>query len=493
MEQSESSDGQPLPGFSRMVLGQNESNSELSNQNPSQYDLNGPPEGLRRMVPGESSSPETSMRQPHVEENDSELELNQLAQNHGTQPTRSAAIGADTPPIQGQQQSVLQSAPSNRSETIGSDLAVTLGGDASDLPQTSSVMESKPGKHAKVPKEKNEPDTRREAVEGQTNDLSVSGLTAAVRNLTVGENLTDGHTSNNSMPELSPRRHSKQESSDSDSDRKMARNHRSDKRTEKSKSREKERDRGERDRYRERNNERERYSPDPYREKRGKRYRDRRYEEQDTDYNSDKERRPRDDRDRGLFGFEILTSIISVFYLIDYERKYSSLRKDKDRRRKEPREYRESRRGGDYYYGRYGGEDYGPENRSSRPSSRSDSMHESYRERRHEGGEHRERRNRDRDRERYNRNREPYNSRDVYNPYQVVLLSLCFFNLTIYHRTLPMIRTIGTISTTRIYAELIRKPTRNGIENTINRQPEVLTLEKIGLQCIQAEVLPTMS
>lgn len=310
MEQSESSDGQPLPGFSRMVLGQNETNSVPTNQNPSQYDLNGPPEGLRRMVPGESSSPETSMRQPHVEENDLELELNQLAQNHGTQPTRSAAIGADTPPIQSQQ----QTAPSNRSETIGSDLAVTLGGDASDLPQTGSVLESKPSKHAKTPKEKNDPDTRREAVEGQTNDLSVSGLTAAVRNLTVGENLTDGHTSNNSMPELSPRRHSRQESSESDSDRKLARNHRSDKRPEKSKSREKERDRGERDRYRERNNDRERYSPDPYREKRGKRYRDRRYEEQDTDYYSDKERRARDDRERGLLDIKILTAIIYFFF-----------------------------------------------------------------------------------------------------------------------------------------------------------------------------------
>lgn len=83
------------------------------------------------MVPGESSSPETSLHQPNMEENDSELELNQLSQNHGVQPPRSATIGADTPPIQNQPP-LIQSPPpsnlsSNRSETIGSDLAVSLG------------------------------------------------------------------------------------------------------------------------------------------------------------------------------------------------------------------------------------------------------------------------------------------------------------------------------------------------------------------------------
>lgn len=48
------------------------------------------------MVPGESSSPETSLRRQNVEENDSEREL------HGVQPPRSATIGADTPPIETQ-------------------------------------------------------------------------------------------------------------------------------------------------------------------------------------------------------------------------------------------------------------------------------------------------------------------------------------------------------------------------------------------------------
>ncbi|XP_066150746.1 protein transport protein Sec16B isoform X3 [Euwallacea fornicatus] len=368
--QTEVGGGQPLPGFSRMVLGQNESTSDATNQNPLQFDMSGPPEGLHRMVPGESSSPETSLRQQNVEENDSEVEL---TQNHSPQPQRSATIGADTPPILSQTAPNL-SIPANRSETIGSDLGASVGGDASDTPQT--TVQHKGGK-------------QREAVEGQTTE-TVSSLTIAVRNLTVGENLTDGHTSNNSLPELSPRRHSRQESSESESERKNQRNNRDKWSAEKGKSRE--RERGERDRYRNRNT--ERYSPDPYRDKRdsrNRRPRDRRYEE-DTDYYSDKERRGREDRER------------------DYERKYSSLRKEKDRRRKDrdPRDYRESRRGDYYYQTRYRDE-YGADNRSSRPSSRSDSIHESYRERR-EGD--RDRRPRDRDRYKTREHR------DVYNPYQ---------------------------------------------------------------------------
>ncbi|CAH1130815.1 unnamed protein product [Ceutorhynchus assimilis] len=397
LEQNEVRTDQQLPGFSRMVLGQNENRLDSSNQSSSQFDLSGPPEGLHRMIPGESSSPETSLRQPHIEENDSELELSHLTQNHGVQPPRSATIGADTPPIQ-TQPSLIQS--------IGSDLSISLGGDISDTPQAVGVLssDSKTGKSHKS-KEKIEQQERRQAVEGQTNDDSISSITNAVRNLTVGENLTDGHTSNNSIPEQSPRRASRQESSDSESDRKNSRTHRDKRSGEKSKSREKDRERykdGERDRYRDRNS--DRYSPDPYRDKRDnrtRRYRDRRYED-DTDYYSDKdkERRGRDDRDR------------------EYEHKYSSLRKDKDKRRKErdSREYRDSRRN-DYYYSRYTDE-YGPENRSSRPSSRTDSMHESYRESRHPPDARdrrpRERDNREGERERY-RARE---YRNMYNPYQ---------------------------------------------------------------------------
>lgn len=93
----------------------------------------------------------------------------------------------------------------------------------------------------------------RKIFSGQTNDANVSNLTTAVRNLTVGENLTDGHTSNNSLPEQSSRRHSRQESTDSESDRKNSRSHRDKRSAEKSKPREKERDR-----YKDRDSERDR-------------------------------------------------------------------------------------------------------------------------------------------------------------------------------------------------------------------------------------------
>ncbi|XP_050306362.1 uncharacterized protein LOC126743361 isoform X3 [Anthonomus grandis grandis] len=434
LEQSESGVGrtdQPIPGFSRMVLGRNENSLDLSGQNASQFDLSGPPEGLHRMVPGESSPPEMLTLQGNIE-NDSEPELNQIIQGVGVlPPTRSATIGADTPPpLAAQPEPPAIATPprmsptimlSNRSETIGSDLAASLGSDQTDPTQSIPVTSLEPTQNSKRSKSKDkieQPDNRRDrkAIEGRTTEQSISNITNAVRNLTVGENLTDSHTSNTSLPEQSPRRSSRQESTDSDSDRKKSSRSLRDKRPEKSKSRDKERDRykereSERDRYRDRNS--ERYSPDPYREKRerdvgrGKNYRERRYEE-DTDYYSDKERdkdRRHDDRSR------------------DYERNYNSLRKDKDKRRKsrDPRDYRErdSRRG-DYHYSRYG-DDYGSENRPSRPSSRSESMHnESYRERRHERHdiEHRERRKGewegDKDRTRY-RNRE---RRDQYNPYQ---------------------------------------------------------------------------
>ncbi|XP_048517146.1 protein transport protein Sec16B [Dendroctonus ponderosae] len=356
-----------LPGFSRMVLGQNGNASNISNQVTPRFDLRqGPPEGLHRMVPGESSSPETSLRRQNVEENDSEREL-----VHEVQPPRSATIGADTPPIQ--------------TQMILSPLSVSpnLVVDHPDLPQGPLPNESKLMKSVKLANEKiDQSESRRETTDGE-----VAGLTRAVRNLTVGENLTDG-TSNNSQPELSPRRQSRQESSESESDRKNARSHRDRRSAEKLKSRDKDRERYkerdiDRDRGRERNS--DRFSPDPYRDKRdgrGRRYRDRRYEDE-TDYYSDKDRKLRDDRER------------------DYEKKYSSLRKDKERRRKDrdPREIREASRRVDYYY----------YDRASRPSSR-DSMHESYRERRHEPDSRDRRPPRDRYRSR--------DHKDQYNPYQ---------------------------------------------------------------------------
>ncbi|KAL1505990.1 hypothetical protein ABEB36_005430 [Hypothenemus hampei] len=390
MEQTE------IPAFSRMVLGQNGNTPIATTQHSTQFDLSGPPEGLHRMVPGESSSPETSLRQQNIGENDSEPELNQLAQNAGLHPPRSATIGADTPPIT--QPNLIQSLPllntttnHPRSETIA------VGGDNSEQLKGVGVPINDQ-KSTKAPNQ-NQQESVREEIEGQTTE-TITSLTNAVRNLTVGENLTDGQTSNNSLTELSPRRRSRQESdSESDSDKKNSRSSRDKRSVEKSKSREKDRsNKGkDSDRYKDRNS--DRYSPDPYREKRdgrSRRYRDRRYED-DTDYYSDKERRSRNERER------------------DYERKYASLKKEKDKRHRDRdhRDYRDPRRD-DYYYRRYG-DDYGADNRNSRPSSRSDSMHESYRDRRHESDPRRPR-DRDRERDRY-RNRD---HRDVYNPYQNV-------------------------------------------------------------------------
>ncbi|KAJ8981603.1 hypothetical protein NQ317_011882 [Molorchus minor] len=363
---------EPPPGLSRMVLGQTEAASDpqssglpTSDDIRSQYEPSGPPVGLHRMIPGESSSPESTIRgqQQRREDNDSESEFDQLAQ-HNPQP-RSATIGADTPPALSNPVITPQPSSSNRSETIG-------GGDSA-----ANNMEH---------------NSRRDSIEGQTQENDITNVTNSIRNLTVGENITDGHTSNTSLPDTGPRRLSRQESSDSDQDlKKLSRGSREKKSLERSK-REKER---EREKYR--------YSPDNYKDNRydRRRYRDRRFEE-DTDFTevySDKEK----------------TDVYVMKEKKAYDRKYNSLRKDKDkdRRRRDPREYGRDRRG-DYYYNRYD-DDYANES-VSRPTSRSDSMHESFRDRGHEK-DHRDRRLRERERERdrYRRQRDP---REMYNPYQ---------------------------------------------------------------------------
>ncbi|XP_057668729.1 uncharacterized protein LOC130901379 isoform X3 [Diorhabda carinulata] len=317
---------EPPPGLSRMVLGQTEANIPTATQ------TYGPPEGLRRMVPGESSSPESPLnQQKNQEENDSEPEFNQLVQ-HASQP-RSATIGADTPP-------------------------------SVNNPPTSTN-----------PNRTNPDNKRRDSVEGELPENEIAKMTNSVRNMTVGENVTDGHTSNTSLPDTAAqRRHSKQESSDSDSRKPSIWPSRDKRITERS--------RREREKEREKlRKERERYSPDSYRDKKYERrkYRGRGYEE-DTDYYSDKEKDRKNYEDR--------------------DRRYGSLRKDKekDRRRRDPRDY--------YYSNRYD-EEY---EQRSRPSSRSDSMHDSYRARDRD-----DRDRRHRDREKYRSRRDP---RDVYNPYQ---------------------------------------------------------------------------
>lgn len=167
-------------------------------------------------------------------------------------------------------------------------------------------------------------DTRRESIEGQTQDMELSNLVASVRDLAVGENPTDGPMSAGSVND-SVKRHSRQESSDSDHN-------------ERGKSPRDRRDRKYKDKDDRRDKGRSRYSPDSYGNKRYDRRRHReKYYDDDTDYLSDKERRTGDRRE-------------------DYDRKYSSLRKDKDRdkKRRDPRDARDYGRDGrrEYYYNR---------------------------------------------------------------------------------------------------------------------------------------------
>lgn len=295
MEQNEhtgsSINEEPPPGLSRMVLGQTENSSTLSGTND-------PPFGVR-LIPGESSSPETTSRQQQYQSNSyaSEVELSELTAHASPQP-RSATIGADTPPNV------------NRSETIiGSDTPIS-----NDLNQRSDSRFGADGLDNQTGSGES---NRRQSIEGQPEDSGVTALTNIVRDLTVGENTTDGAISGAGDAK---RKTSRQESSDSDRDRRdpSPRSHRERKHDDRNKGRS-----------------RERYSPDSFRDKKydRSRYRDRRYEE-DTDYYSEKERERRNRE--------------------EYERKYSSLRreKEKERKRRERHDYgRDDRR--DYYYGRY--------------------------------------------------------------------------------------------------------------------------------------------
>lgn len=309
---------EPPPGLSRMVLGQTENTP--SNDIPFQIETSEPPAGLHRMVPGESSSPETIRQQGyqlHVTSSyaESEAELTQLTSHLSPQP-RSATIGADTPP----------NPSSNRSETIGSDTPVPLENNQ-DTNRNISSNENRAGADGLDSQTGGDgtDNNRRESIEGQQEEMS--SLVNSVRNLTVGENPTDGATSTATNKSDSIRRHSRQESSDSERDLRnpsprSSRDRRQQEKDERSKAKS-----------------REKYSPDSYRDKRHERrkYKDRRYDD-DTDYYSDKERE-RKNRE-------------------EYEKKYSSLRKDKekDRRRRENRDYGRDGRRGDYYYNRY--EDY---------------------------------------------------------------------------------------------------------------------------------------
>lgn len=356
------------------------------------------------------SSPESSSRnqyqtssyQDRIADEDygSDTELNQRRLRSTPQP-RSATIGADTPPSISNSLSSGSVNVVNRSETIGA----TLNTD--NLRPASYSSENRMGaigldttteRDANLTggnsSDQGKPESRRESIEGQPQDNELSNLVSSIRDLTVGENPRDGAISNSSALDGS-KKLSRHESSDSDH------KHRGKSPRDKRDRRYKERDERERNKVRSR----DRYSPDSYRDKdvyrdkeyrdtehRDKRYDRRKYRERhyddDTDYYSDKERRHLEDRDRR----EV------------YERKYSSLKreKDKEKRRKDGREYGRDPRRGEYYYNRY--EDNYDEVPRSRPTSRTDSMHDSYREKDRE----RDRRHRDRDRER--RHRDPFNS-----------------------------------------------------------------------------------
>lgn len=161
-------------------------------------------------------------------------------------------------------------------------------------------------------------DIRRESIEGQTHECDVNNLVASVRDLTVGENPTDAPLS--SLNQDNKRRSSRESESDTDPD-----NHRKSPRPRRSKEKD-----DPRDKYR-----RDKYAADNYRDKKydKKNYRDRRYEDDTEEYYSDRERDrrkyARDKRD-------------------DYERKYTSLKREKDRGDKKRRDNRR-----DYYYNRY--------------------------------------------------------------------------------------------------------------------------------------------
>lgn len=216
-----------------MVLGQTENALQPDD----------PPLGVR-MIPGESSSPETISRQNYT----SDVELSELTAHVSPQP-RSETIGADTPP---------SATNVNRSETIGSDTQ----------------------------------DQSRLRADGLDEDAEIANLTNIVRDLTVGENTKD----EGGEPK---RRTSRQESSDSDAREPSPRSRR---RQEERGGKGRSRERYSPDNYKEKRRYRDRrYEEDTdyYSEKERER---RSREEYDRKYSSlkkekEKERRRRDPRD----------------------------------------------------------------------------------------------------------------------------------------------------------------------------------------------------
>lgn len=326
LEQSETNQLQdnvdePPPGLSRMVLGR----TETANTQPGDFsssNVEEPPVGLHRMVPGESSSPESSSypryqnepvyQQSHFDDDDpSEMDLN----IPGIQSQRSATIGADTPPTQAT--TAGYSSSSSGDPIISRVGAVGIDSERreTDLDGANTLDESLPSVSS-LPLESN----RRNNIDGGPQE---------VRNQTVGQNPTDLPMTSGSQDKS--RKSNRSYTNDSDHEQK-------DRLRGSSPGRYRDR------RYYDDRRHKDRESPDKYRDRKYDRRQDKRYED-DTDYYSDKERnerRHREERD-------------------EYDRRYNSLRRDKDRDRRR-RDYERDDRRNDYYY-RYDYEDYRDINR----------------------------------------------------------------------------------------------------------------------------------
>ncbi|KAK5649877.1 hypothetical protein RI129_000906 [Pyrocoelia pectoralis] len=417
---NDTSDSIPPPGFPRMVLGQMEQVDNLGNQDEPPPGLSrmvlgetcttspiakiDNTEPLHRMIPGGSSSPKPMSR--YQPTNYSVPKFGDTSESDLNAPTpnqiRSATIGADTPSIN--PNVVSGASVSNRSKTIGADITMPYSSSNLENIKSNSKILSASNNFNNNIRETNLDGAnnldekiikpvaaRRDSIEGEPQDSSLSNLVNSIRDLNVGESLSNGTNSTMAVTERTTRRPSKQESTDSEQESGRMPRERKDRRFYEK--------HGDYDRDR---NKRYSPSPDRYREKKYERmrYSNQRYDDE-SDYYSDKERdRKRNDKDRRE----------------ELDRKYGSLKRDKEKekRRKEPRNYRDYGRDGHRkeYYHRY--EDEYDDHSRSRPSSRSDSLHDSYRQDR----------DRHRERDKYRRHRDQYNmpymqgyTYDPYNPY----------------------------------------------------------------------------
>ncbi|XP_044731095.1 uncharacterized protein LOC123294083 isoform X3 [Chrysoperla carnea] len=401
-----------LTGLDRVVDGESENvmNSQSINSNSipeGNYEL---PAGLHRMVPGESSSPESNarwltnatnayFRSNTFDDDDTEAELQNIEGNIPHRPAqRSETIGADTPPTTQSSDSAL-----NRNRNVlASDVRET-NVDGADT-QSDSVPVSS--------------DT---SVRNGSQNHDRIDVQTTLRSQTDGENTTDNNTAKD-QNRLTTR-------TDSSEDDREIREASVDRRKNKSPTPRYEKDKKY---YRERES-----SPERYWDRKNDRRRrgggtgigdrDTRFYEEDTDYSSDKERKDRRLKDNRPNRDEYDRIYNSLKRVIEreggrgpeYDRMISTLRREmdrdgvdrdrehrverskRDRGRERGSEYdgREQRRDDFYYDRRYEDDYYGRESRSSRPSSRSDS---NYRERL----DHR-------------KTRDPYNSyyQGAYDPY----------------------------------------------------------------------------